>query len=197
MIWVMQVLQKDVSDLVRTILYDEQVPPTYHPPNSSPSFSGQRPSRGQPAMPASPACLPAGACSLPPQGQATVKVELLHDLEYILSAFIRRVQFIPVPRVAVTTPDMDFVADGIVINLRELTPKQIHLETLTKVHDKDLEQGKKRQQQQEEARAISRWVARLGGGQGRRRRRRTEQQLLWCCGDGWCGWVGGWLQASP
>lgn len=50
-------------------------------------------------------------------------------------------QFIPVPRVSATTPDYDIVADGIVLNLRELTPKQIHLETLTKVHDRELEAG--------------------------------------------------------
>lgn len=47
----------------------------------------------------------------------------------------------PVPRVAVTDPDFDFVADDIVLNIRELTPKQMHLETITKVHDPDLEQG--------------------------------------------------------
>lgn len=45
------------------------------------------------------------------------------------------------PRVSATTPDYDIVADGIVLNLRELTPKQIHLETLTKVHDRELEAG--------------------------------------------------------
>lgn len=50
-------------------------------------------------------------------------------------------QFIPIPRIAVTTPDMDFMADDIVLNLREITPKQIHLETLTRVHDVELERG--------------------------------------------------------
>lgn len=47
----------------------------------------------------------------------------------------------PVPRIAVTTPDMDFMADDIVLNIRELTPKQIHLESLTTVHDMELERG--------------------------------------------------------
>ncbi len=50
-------------------------------------------------------------------------------------------QFIPVPRIAVTTPDFDFMAEDIVLNLRELTPKQIHLETLTRVRDVELERG--------------------------------------------------------
>lgn len=50
-------------------------------------------------------------------------------------------QFIPIPRIAVTTPDMDFMADDIVLNLREITPKQIHLETLTRVRDVELERG--------------------------------------------------------
>lgn len=47
----------------------------------------------------------------------------------------------PVPRIAVTTPKLDFMADDIVLNIRELTPKQIQLETLTKVHDVELERG--------------------------------------------------------
>ena len=50
-------------------------------------------------------------------------------------------QFIPIPRIAVTTPDIDFVADEIVLNLREVTPKQIHVETLTRVRDVELERG--------------------------------------------------------
>lgn len=92
-------LQRDVQDLARTLLFDEQ-------------------------------------------GQPTVKVELVKDLEVLFSALLRKVQFVPVPRVAVTTPDFDFAADDIVLKIRELTPKQIHLETLTKVHDPELEQGK-------------------------------------------------------
>lgn len=50
-------------------------------------------------------------------------------------------RFVPVPRIAITTPDYDFVFDDIVLNIRELTPKQIHLETLTCVHDVELERG--------------------------------------------------------
>lgn len=47
----------------------------------------------------------------------------------------------PVPRVAVTTPDFDFVAEDIVLNIRELTPNQMHLETLTRVRDVELERS--------------------------------------------------------
>ena len=47
----------------------------------------------------------------------------------------------PVPRVAITNPDFDLVVDDLVLNIRELTPKHMHLETITKVHDPDLEKG--------------------------------------------------------
>ena len=53
-----------------------------------------------------------------------------------------QVQWIPISRVAVTSPDYDFLADNIVVNLRELTPNQISFQTTTEVHDRELERGK-------------------------------------------------------
>jgi hypothetical protein len=41
--------------------------------------------------------------------------------------YTHQVQFVPVPRIAVTTPDFDFIADDVVLNIRELTPKQVRL----------------------------------------------------------------------
>jgi len=75
------------------------------------------------------------------QGQPTINVGLVKDLEVLFSALVRKVQFVPVPRVAVVTKDFDFAADDIVLNVRELTPKQIHLETITNVHDPELERA--------------------------------------------------------
>lgn len=51
-------------------------------------------------------------------------------------------QFVPIPRIAVATPDFDFIADDVVLNLREITPKQISIETLTRVRDVELERSK-------------------------------------------------------
>jgi len=44
--------------------------------------------------------------------------------------------------VAVASPDYDFKAENVVVNLRELTPTQIHFQMLTEVHDRELERGK-------------------------------------------------------
>jgi hypothetical protein len=57
----------------------------------------------------------------PHQGQPTVKVELVKDLQVLLTSFMRRVQWIPVPRVAISTPDIDFAADNIVVRVHVRT----------------------------------------------------------------------------
>lgn len=51
-------------------------------------------------------------------------------------------QFVPIPLVAFTTPDFDFMAEDLVLNVRELTPKQIKFETITNIRDPELEKGR-------------------------------------------------------
>ena len=58
-----------------------------------------------------------------------------------IATFSIQTQFVPIPLVAFTNPDFDFMAEDLVLNVRELTPKQIKLETITDIRDPELEKG--------------------------------------------------------
>ena len=59
----------------------------------------------------------------------------------ICVVFIKQVPSIPISRLSVITPDYDFMADDILVNLCELIPNQISFQSLAQAHDKELERG--------------------------------------------------------